>query len=119
MIYELLLRGAPAAGVVFINGALEQNFVLPAHVKWCGVYYNAGDKITELAVLGAKFDIVDSDYGALGHGGYIGDDPRIEGFDAGSTIGMPAVAGHSAIAAPDNLPHWGSHLANFIRSHLP
>lgn len=114
--YDLLNAGAPAVGAVFINGALETNFVVPPQLKWCDVYWNSGDEVTELAKAGAEIGIVASDWGELGHAGYSGTDLRVTNIDCGSTPGLPAVWGHSDFFTPAKLSQWGPYLAHRIRA---
>jgi len=119
IIYELLQRGVTAAGVVFINGALETDFTLPASVGFADVYFNAGDEITEIARVGAALGVTDCDWGELGHRGYTGaPDSRIANIDCGNTVGMPIVSGHSDFFTPAKIAFWGPYLANRIRGHF-
>lgn len=118
LIYEALQRYAPLRGVVFINGALEQNFTLPKWVRFAHVYYNAGDEVTEAAKIGADLGVVDADWGPLGHGGYVGQDARVEGFDCGNTHGMPLVSGHSDFFTPAKLDLWGPFLVKKIQDEI-
>lgn len=114
IIYDLLQRGAKPSGVVFINGALDQLFALPACVEWCDVYWNDGDTITEAAKVAAALGLVDLCWGELGHAGYAGSDPRVTNINAGATPGFPKVSGHSAIFDSANLPSWGPYIAQRI-----
>lgn len=114
IIYDLLQKGAQPSGVVFINGALEQVFALPACVQWCDVYFNPGDTITEAAKVAAKLGLVDLCWGELGHAGYAGSDPRVTNINTGNTRGFPIVEGHSAIFSSTNLPVWGPYIAQRI-----
>lgn len=111
--YHLMQLGAPIKGAAFINGALEQKIVRPGtHVEFIDVYFNPGDQITEVAKYANEFHIVDSLWGELGHGGYVGNDPRIGSFNCGNTVSMPVVSGHSDFFTPVNLDVWGPFLAN-------
>lgn len=119
LIYEMMRLGAPIQGAVFINGALEQSLVRPAHVKWIDVYYNADDQITEAARIGASIGVVDRDWGQLGHAGYLGNDPEIRSVNCGTTFGLPIVSGHSDFFTPANLAKWAPYLINRIKERLP
>lgn len=114
IIYDMLKSGVKASGVVFINGALEQLFALPDCVKWCDVYYNSGDTITEAAKVAADLGLVDLCWGELGHAGYAGSDHRVQNINTGATAGFPQVDGHSAIFSSTNLPAWGPFIARRI-----
>lgn len=116
--YDLMGLGAPFAGAVFINGALEQRISRPANVRWIDVYFNAGDEITEAAKLANELHLVDPVWGELGHAGYQGTDPAITNVDCGATPGLPAVSGHSDIFTPVKLTQWGPYVAQRILSHL-
>lgn len=118
IIYDLLRHGARPSGIVFINGALEQDITLPGFVQWCDVYYNAGDTITEAAAIAEKLGLVDVCWGEMGHAGYSGTDPRITNINTGATTGFPGVRGHSAIFDSSNLPAWGPFIANRIAKRL-
>lgn len=118
IIYDLLLKGVKANGVVFINGALEQIFALPACVQWCDVYYNAGDTITEAARIAAALGLVDLCWGELGHAGYVGTDKRVTNINAANTAGFPSVDGHSAIFSSENLTKWGPFIASRIAKRV-
>jgi pimeloyl-ACP methyl ester carboxylesterase len=119
IIYELLARYAPLRGVVFINGALEQDFTLPKWVSFAHVYWNPGDEITEAAKLGAELGVVDTDWGPLGHGGYLGDDPRVtRNPNCSATAGLPLVSGHSDIFTPVKLSYWAPQLIGDLKTEL-
>jgi pimeloyl-ACP methyl ester carboxylesterase len=114
--YDLLKRGVKVAGAVFINAALERNIARLA--PWVDVYFNPGDEITEVAQLGERIGVVDSSWGEMGHAGYLGGDPLIASINCGSTIGMPAVSGHSDFFTPGKLAAWAPYLINRIKAHL-
>ena len=116
--YELAQRGAPVAGLVLINGALERNIVRPAQVGWIDVYYNPGDDITVAAELGARLGLVDTVWGEMGHAGYYGDDAFIANIDCSANRNMPVVSGHSAFFLPANVAAWGPFLAARIAQHF-
>jgi len=115
IIYELMSRGAPIRAAAFINGALEQNFVLPAQIEKVRVYWNAGDEITEAAKIGAAIGVTDRDWGELGHAGYSGSDPRVENVDCGTASYRIAVSGHSDFFTPLKLASWGPDVNAFVR----
>jgi pimeloyl-ACP methyl ester carboxylesterase len=107
----LIMAGAPVKGAVFINGALETNFPIPASLEFVDCFFNSGDDITEIAKLGEELNIYPGDWGALGHFGYQGNDPRVTNFDCGNTPNMPVIHGHSDIFTPEKLAIWGPFLA--------
>jgi hypothetical protein len=120
IISELAARGAPMAGMVFINGALKDNITIPPQIQWAEVFFNNGDDITELAKIAATVYLVDQSWGEMGHHGYAGADPRVTGnWDCGKMPGMPSVDGHSEIFDPTNLAAWGPFIADRIKAHLP
>lgn len=116
--YELMKRGVPVDGAIFINGALEQSIARPYPAKWIDVYFNSGDEITEAAKLGAAIGVVDREWGCLGHAGYIGGDDEISSINCGSTQGMPQVSGHSDFFTPGKLAAWAPYLIDRIHAHL-
>lgn len=124
VILDMLEAGVKAHGIVFINGALKQDFVLPACVKYCSVYFNVGDDITEVARFAENLPVspVDTNWGSLGHGGYIGFDPRVANINCGAVAtapaGLPLVNGHSDIFSDINLPKWGPYIAGRIKEEL-
>lgn len=113
--YELLMAGALVTRAVFINGALETTFPLPAGLQSLDVYFNADDDITEAAAVAERLGLVDKVWGELGHAGYQGKDPRVTNFNCGLTAGMPVVQGHSDFFTPAKLAEWGPFLASRIR----
>lgn len=115
--YDLMRLGAPLAGAVFINGALEQTIARPANVRWIDVYFNSGDQITEAAKIGAAIGVTDPVWGELGHAGYSGTDRAITNINCGATLDMPRVSGHSDIFTPAKLAQWGPYIARRILSH--
>lgn len=114
--YDLMRSGAPIAGAVLINGALEQDIARPYPVKWIDVYWNPGDTITEAAKIGAEIGITDPVWGQLGHAGYSGGDPAIANINCGATMDMLAVSGHSDFFTPGKLAAWGPFLTNRLRA---
>ena len=120
VIYHLLQAGVLPSGVVFINGALINNFVLPPMIPFAHVYFNAGDDITEVAEMAEVLagTPVDTAWGDLGHAGYSGPDTRVTNFDCGNISGMPKVDGHSDIFSIGNLPAWGPFIADKLREAL-
>jgi hypothetical protein len=111
IIHELLAAGVQASGIVLINAALERNIVLPPWVKWCDVYFNEGDTITEVAELSEELGLTARCWGEMGHAGYKGDDTWTTSIttnlDAGKTPFIPKASGHSAMILPPNLAKWG------------
>lgn len=111
-IYDLLQAGVKMKGVVFLNGALRQDVTLPDCVKFCHVYFNEGDDITEVAQAAARLGVsVDANWGQMGHAGYLGTDPRVENFNCGSVATSPAnlplLDGHSDLFTPGKVEAWG------------
>ena len=94
---ELVERGAPVDGLVFINAALNAQVKLPDRILWCDIYFNAGDTVTEAAKVAAALGLVDTTWGEMGHSGYSGRDARVTNINCGATAGLPAVSGHSDI----------------------
>lgn len=115
--YELMKRGAPFAGAVFIDGALEQDIARIYPVEWIDVYFNSGDDITEVAKLGAELGVTDKIWGPLGHAGYVGADPEIQNVNCGLTKGLPVVSGHSDFFTPAKLSAWAPYLIDSIQAH--
>lgn len=113
---ELAIAGAPVAGMVFINAALERDIKLPLQVNWLDVYFNDGDNITELAEIAAQLLLtpVDINWGQMGHAGYSGDDKRIVNLDCGNYAPLPVVNGHGDLFSDINLPAWGAFITNRI-----
>jgi len=116
--HELLQRGAPALGAIYINGALTPRIIRPSGVAFIDVYYTAGDTITEAAEIGAALHIVDPEWGAMGHLGYQGTDPLITNINEGKTPGEPDDEEHSELFAPGWLQSWGPFVAGRLLSHL-
>lgn len=116
--YHLMQQGAPVAGAVFINGALETNIVRPGTCKWIDVYCNSGDTVTEAAKWGAKFGLVDQVWGELGHLGYTGSDGAIQTMHCDTTTNEPVVMGHSDIFTHSKIVSWGPYLSNRIVEKL-
>lgn len=115
--YALMQAGAPAAGAVFINGALETTITRPGSCKFIDVYFNPGDDITVAARIAADIGIVSPIWGELGHSGYSGNDPAICDFNCGHTPSMPVVAGHSDFFTPSKLAAWAPFLAKRLKDH--
>jgi hypothetical protein len=114
ILYDLLTAGASFERLVFINGALETNFLLPPTLKSLDVFFNSGDTITEAAAIAEKLGWVDKVWGELGHAGYHGKDPRVTNIDCGITKDMPVVSGHSDFFSPLKLKEWAPFLAKRI-----
>jgi hypothetical protein len=108
--YHLMLLGAPVEGAIFINGALETDIIRPGTCKWIDVYSNAGDTLTEAAMLGQRLHLVDPVWGELGHMGYTGKDPLIPNLFCDKTAAMPVVSGHSDFFTPVKLKAWAPFL---------
>jgi hypothetical protein len=118
--YDLMRRGTPVAGAIFINAALESNIARPAGCPWIVVYSNKGDTITEAAQIGARLGITDPVWGEMGHVGYTGKDPMVSNVYCDATPGEPVVVGHSDFFSPHtNLKPWGTYLANDLRRRCP
>jgi hypothetical protein len=113
--YDLLQLGAPFAGVVFINAALERQITLPPWLSWCDVYYNQGDTITEAAQLCSSLGLVDPVWGEMGHAGYEGVDARVTSINCAVSAGLPEVNGHSDIFT--KLAAWGPEILRRILAH--
>jgi hypothetical protein len=121
VIMHLLDVGISPAGIVFINGALKNNFTLPERVPFAHVYFNAGDDITEVAEVAEAFagTPVDEYWGDLGHVGYTGADKRVTDFNCGATGSqMPVVDGHSDIFSIGKIEKWGPFIAEQLREAL-
>jgi hypothetical protein len=114
IVHDLLVAGAKASGIVFINGALDRDVTLPFWVKWADVYFNDGDTITEVAELADRLGLVARCWGEMGHAGYSGQDVRFKNIDCGKTSGMPRVNGHSDLFTSVNLPAWGDFISKRI-----
>lgn len=116
--YDLMNAGAPIAGAVFINAALEPRITRAAGVEWIDVYYNPSDDLTLAAEIAEKLHIVDPVWGEMGHSGYKGVDPLIASYNCGATTGLPVVKGHSDFFTTANLTAWGPVLAKRLKDHL-
>lgn len=114
IIYDLLEQGVKMAGLVLINGALRQDITLQPCVKFCHVYFNDGDNITQLARDAERLAIspVDRNWGEMGHAGYVGEDPRVTNINCGITApdALPMVVGHSDIFTPGKIDKWGVYI---------
>ena len=112
--------GAPFAGLVFINPALEPAREIAPQVKWAHVYHNRGDAPVEAAQL---LDFLPWNWGRrhpwgeMGNVGYTGADARVRNFDCGRQ--QPPLSGHSAMFAPANLATWGRRVASLARIETP
>jgi len=87
-------RGAPFAGLIFINPALDTGRVIERRVKWIHVYYNKGDVpvlISELLDWLPWNWNHKHPWGGMGRTGFTGHDRRYRNVDCGSY----GVAGHS------------------------
>ena len=116
--YDLTRAGAEPVGLVLIHAALDRLISLHASIRWCDVYFNEDDTITEAARIGAKLGITDPSWGEMGHAGYGGIDGRVTNIDDKHTRGLPECRGHSPEFEPQNLPAWGEYIAGKIWNHL-
>lgn len=99
--------GAPFAGLVFINAALDEDCVVSKHVKFVHVYFNDGD----YAVWAAQVFKFKHPWGPMGRVGFKGEDPRYLNIDC-----SPDVQGHSDIFT--KLDKWGPYIVRQIRGAL-
>lgn len=104
-----LLEGAPARGLVVLNGALEPDIEFPKQLDFVHVYWNPEDAavpLTEVPIFRRVF--FDPLWGEMGRVGYTGKDPRCAvNLNCERCDGMPCVAGHGAIIDPANYETWG------------
>ena len=115
--YDLVQDGAPFAGLVLIDAALENLISLPAGM-WANVYYNKGDDATLAAQVAADFGIVDPVWGEMGHSGYMGSNPLITSTDMGDTVGFPRICGHSDVFAVANYDLWNPSIIEHVLARL-
>jgi hypothetical protein len=115
-----LQEGAPAIGMIVLNGALEEDFDLPSQLRFAHVYYNAHDSavpLTEVPLIRRVF--FDPLWGEIGRHGYKGTDKRVTvNLDCGSAPDLPCLQGHSEIIAPENYETWGVGIGRRIRQEL-
>lgn len=116
-----LLEGAPAQGLVILNGALEPAVELPRQLRWAQVYWNPGDEavpLTEVPIFRRVF--FDPLWGEMGRVGYTGKDSRVVVNLNCSTAsaGLPSLKGHSTIIAPENYATWGVEIGRRIAATL-
>ena len=117
--HDLVVAGAPVAGLVLINGALDERVVFPPiYPSWAHVYFNEGDTITEIAEIADRLGLVDTHWGEMGHIGYRGTDARVTNFDCAHTKDMPVVSGHGDIFSPDKIRLWGHFIADRITAAM-
>ena len=116
--YSIMQTGIKVAGAVFINGALENNFVRPPGCPWIDVYFNQGDEVTRAAALAERLGIVSPVWGELGHSGYIGKDAMGASIDCYRTAGEPVVDGHSDFFTPSKLQAWAPYMDTRIANRL-
>jgi hypothetical protein len=112
--HELAKQSVIPLGLIFINAALEQRITVPAGIGWFTALYNEDDTITEVAAIAAWLGTAPRTWGQMGHGGYIGTDPRGENVDCKHTAGEPPVMGHSDLFTPAKLPSWGDWFFHYI-----
>jgi hypothetical protein len=112
-VVQALDKSITDIGLVLIDAALIRNITLPDCVKFCHVYYNAGDQITQVAALAelVPFSLVDQNWGDMGHYGYSGTDPRVAMIDCANTKGVMQDEGHSEIFDPPEIDAWGPYIA--------
>lgn len=116
--YDALRDGAPLAGLVLIDAALERHIELPPGV-WADVYFNEGDTVTEAARIAAALGIDDPVWGEMGHAGYDGTDRAVMNIDCGHPPPpRPPVSGHSDIFTPEKLRLWAPFIVASIAAHL-
>jgi len=115
--YDLVKDGAPFAGLVLIDAALECDITLPTGM-WADVYYNEGDDATVAAQVAAAFGIVDPVWGEMGHKGYIGTNPLIESRDCGHSLPLPVVSGHSDIFSDGKYQEWDPVITEHVVQRL-
>lgn len=113
-----IAREVKVKALVLINAALRSDVLLPDWLEKVDVYYNAGDKITEVAEFEAGLPIapVDKLWGDMGHEGYKGTDPRVTSIDCGNTTGRLVVDGHSDIGMPAKMKDWGPYIGERVRA---
>lgn len=102
ILMEACQRGAPLAGLVLINPALDEDCVPPPQVRWIHVYFNCDDSPVKWSRL-----LLLHPWGAMGRYGYKGDDPRYLNVDC-----APEVSGHSDIFT--KLDRWGPRIVRNI-----
>lgn len=118
-----LMLGAPAVGLVILNGALKDDFdfaKLTPQLKFIHVYYNQYDEavpLTNFPVL--RRWLFDPLWGDMGRDGYRGKDSRVTQFDCWNRDDeLPDLAGHSSILAADNADDWGYFIGRQIAGAL-
>lgn len=116
--YDLVTAGAPLAGLVLIDAALERSITLPAGM-WADCYFNEGDTATEAAVVAADLGLSDPVWGEMGHAGYDGANPLISNVDCGHPpAALPIVSGHGDVFTPAKLAAWAPYIVERITSRL-
>jgi hypothetical protein len=102
---QAALMGAPLTGLVLINPALDEDFIVAPQVKWIHVYHSHND----YAVWFAKLLRFRHPWGAMGRVGFKGTDPRYTNVDY-------TPFGHSDVF--QHLDGWGPRIADAIlREH--
>ncbi len=115
-----LLEGAPARGLVILNGALEPDIEFPPQLELVHVYYNPKDEavpLTEVPIMRRVF--FDPLWGEMGRVGYTGNDPRANvnsNCEAGD--GRPCLEGHGAIIDPSNYETWGVEIGRRVTAQV-
>lgn len=111
-----LLEGAPARGLVILNGALEPDIEFPKPLDFVHAYWNPDDEVvplTEVPIMRRVF--FDPLWGEMGRTGYTGTDPRVAvNMNCSAFDGMPHLKGHGAIIDPENYDTWGVEIGRRI-----
>ena len=108
------MSGAPIAGAVGINPALDADKAMPAQVPWVNLYPNRKDEAVKVALVFPKHP-----WGDQGRRGLAFNDPRYltrftnEGYGA-----APPVYGHSAVLEAAALARWKYVFVNDVKSRL-
>jgi hypothetical protein len=115
LVEELAKQRVHPAGLIFINAALDQRITIAPGVGWFRVYYNPGDTVTEIARIAAMFGTAPRTWGEMGHGGYLGDDKRLDGnIDCSQAQPLPMLNGHSDMFTPTHIAPWADEVEGFI-----
>ena len=116
-----LMLGAPAVGLVALNGALKNDFDfdgLTPGLTFIHAYYNDDDGAVPWAQRSPKI-LLDPLWGDLGHDGYKGTSWKVRQFDCEHTTGMPALRGHSAILNAPAAEEWAGAWASRAAAARP
>ena len=116
---RMLRLGAPAVGLVCLNGALLDNIPVPEQLRFMHVYYNSGDTVvglTRTPVVRLSFDPL---WGTMGRTGYVGEDKKVWKLDCGTRDdAMPDLGGHSSIIDQPHSHAWGRFVGAQIKGAL-